>query len=52
MDAKCEVTLAEMFAGAQAVTKLYAARGYALCPAYFPAQDIEGGVINVEWHAS
>jgi len=42
-----EVTLSKVFAGAQAVTKLYADRGYALCLAYLPAQDIEGGVVRV-----
>jgi len=43
-----EVTLAQVFAAAQAITRLYAERGYALCLAYLPAQDIENGVVKVQ----
>jgi hemolysin activation/secretion protein len=42
-----EVTLAQVFAATQAITKLYADRGYALCMAYLPAQDIENGIVKV-----
>ena len=42
-----EVTLAQVFAATQSITKLYADRGYALSMAYLPAQEIEGGKILV-----
>jgi len=43
-----DVTLAQVFAAAQSITTLYAERGYALCLAYLPAQDIENGVVKVQ----
>ena len=42
-----DVTLAQVFAATQSITKLYADRGYALSMAYLPAQEIEGGKILV-----
>jgi hemolysin activation/secretion protein len=42
-----EVSLSQVFSATQAITKLYVDRGYALCLAYIPAQDIENGVVKI-----
>lgn len=42
-----DVSLGELQAGAHRVTELYHRRGYPLARAYLPAQDVEGGVIQI-----
>jgi hemolysin activation/secretion protein len=43
-----EMSLAEIEALAERVTRHYRSRGYTLARAYLPAQDIEGGVVRIE----
>lgn len=41
------VSLGELQAGANRITALYRERGYPLARAYIPAQEIEGGVVQI-----
>ncbi|UVE18065.1 ShlB/FhaC/HecB family hemolysin secretion/activation protein [Pseudomonas sp. LS44] len=41
------VSLGELQAGANRITRLYRERGYPLARAYLPAQEIEGGVVQI-----
>jgi hemolysin activation/secretion protein len=41
------VSLGELQAGAGRITRLYRERGYPLARAYLPAQEIEGGVVQI-----
>ncbi|WP_414696093.1 ShlB/FhaC/HecB family hemolysin secretion/activation protein [Paraburkholderia sp.] len=42
-----DITIGQLIETANAVTKLYQARGYALSFAFVPAQDFAGGVVRV-----
>ncbi len=42
-----EVSIGQIFAAAEAVTRIYDSAGYALSLAYVPAQDVKGGVVVV-----
>lgn len=41
------VSLGELQAGANRITRLYRERGYPLARAYIPAQEIDGGVVRI-----
>ncbi|OLS63710.1 ShlB/FhaC/HecB family hemolysin secretion/activation protein [Pseudomonas putida] len=41
------VSLGELQAGANRITRLYRERGYPLARAYVPAQEIDGGVVRI-----
>ena len=41
------VSLGELQAGANRITRLYRERGYPLARAYIPAQEIDGGVVQI-----
>lgn len=41
------VSLGELQAGANRITRLYRERGYPLARAYIPAQEIDGGVVEI-----
>ncbi len=41
------VTIGELQAGANRITALYRERGYPLARAYIPAQEIDGGVVQI-----
>lgn len=41
------VSLGELQAGANRITRLYRERGYPLARAYIPAQEIDGGVLQI-----
>src|SRR5690606_18134760 len=41
------VALGELQAGANRITQLYRERGYPLARAYIPAQEIDGGVVQI-----
>lgn len=42
-----EVSLAQMFAASNEITRLYVKAGYALSLAFVPAQEVKGGVVRV-----
>jgi hemolysin activation/secretion protein len=42
-----EVSIGEVFAAADAITRIYDEQGYALSLAYVPAQDVKNGVVRV-----
>lgn len=41
------VSLGELRAGANRITRLYRERGYPLARAYLPAQEIDGGIVRI-----
>jgi hemolysin activation/secretion protein len=42
-----EVSLAQMFAAANEITRMYVQAGYALCLAFVPAQEVKGGIVRI-----
>lgn len=42
-----EISVAEVFAATEQITRIYAAEGYALSLAFVPAQDVRGGIVVV-----
>jgi hemolysin activation/secretion protein len=45
-----EISLADLFAVAQAITRLYSDNGYPLSVAFVPAQEITGGAARIKVH--